>query len=188
MAGGVITTLGLSRLKQLEESVSLSVPPSLDFKVDQLNKQVPDIVLSNTGQHALKEIVIWRIRYEERNGEITSRMAPNMGIPVADLLLPKNQISIPADRVMGASLKPRTEKDLKENLNQYVVFVVLYRREADNRRFVDIETAIWDADVNGQLMIFHYLNSASGGCPQHLLKIMREMVENERFIFKAKEQ
>lgn len=183
LVGTTISAVGYSRLKQLEESISLTVPPSVELTIDGKGKSVPDVILANTGQHKLKDIDIWGIRYDVTNGRIGSRMASSAGTRVANFLDPRNRVSIPADKILwGPPLKPRTENEL--NLSRYIAFVTVYRRQDDNRRFVDVEVALVE-NIEGDLVIFHYLNSGSGGPPQKQVRVMKEIVDTEKFIFKA---
>ena len=182
LVGTTISAVGFSRLRQLEESISLTVPPSVELTIDGVGKSVPDVVLTNTGQHKLKDIEIWGIQYDVISSRIGSRMAPSGGTRVADFLEPRNKVSIPANKILWTPLKPRTEEEV--NLARYVAFVTVYRRQDDNRRFVDVEVALIE-NIEGDLVIFHYLNSSFGGPPQRQVKVLKEIIDTEKFIFKA---
>lgn len=180
LVGGVMTTYGWSRLKQREEAFSLSLPPSIE--VTARTEQKSRLVFTNTGQHLLKEVKVWPIIYEIENGKIKNRSTPSDGTPIASSWQPRQALTIPADKVVFWDATASTNSD--PHAYKCLALVTVYRREEDNKRFVDIDLFLL-ANINGDLTLFPFLGSASGGPVQDMIKIFKEITDLERFVFKA---
>jgi hypothetical protein len=180
-AGGIMATYGWSQLKQREEAFSLSVPPSIDVSVKPNDKtQIQDLIFRNTGQHVLKEVTVWSILYNVKADEIKSRSAPGGGVLIADKWDSRKEITVQSDKFTFWKVASRTEA------NEYrcIALVTVYRRETDNRRFVDIDLFLVE-NIEGRQVLFPFLGGASAGPMQKMIKVFKEIIESEKFIFKV---
>lgn len=183
LVGSVMATYGWSQLKQREEAFSLSVPPSIDISVRPNDEtKIQDIIFRNTGQHTLKDVRVWSVLYDVKADQIKSRSVPGGGELIADKWNPQKEIVIQSKQFTFWNVQPRTNADI----DQYrcIALVTVYRREADNRRFVDVELILVE-NIDDAQVLFHYLSSGSAGPVQNMIKVFKEIVETEKFIFKA---
>jgi len=178
-----MATYGWSQLKQREEAFSLSVPPSIDISVKPNDEtKIQDVIFRNTGQHAIKDVRVWSVLYDIKEDQIQSRDVPSGGELIADKWEPQKEIIITSKKFTFWDIQPRTNEDVKRY--RCIALVTVYRREADNRRYVDVELLLVE-NIKGTQVLFHYLNSASSGPMQNMIKTFKEIVETEKFIFKA---
>jgi hypothetical protein len=186
LVGGVMVTLGWSRVKQRDEAYSLSSPPSIDVSVrppeDPKKQTEQDVIFENTGQHELKDVRTWSVLYNVDKDQITSRSAPGGGELISDKWSPTKQIKLSAKKITFWNVPPRTDEERSQM--RCIALVTTYRRQADNRRFVDIELFIVE-NINGAQCLFPFLGSASSGPPQNLIKVFKEITDSEKFIFKS---
>lgn len=187
LVGTVLLTLGWKQFQRQEEAFSLSIPPSVEITLSSppsLNQK--EVIIENTGQHELINVELTPVFYRVDATElkITSRQVPSNGIKLLDNMKPRQTYSISVE----ASTFFVDAKALdKQNELTFVALAVTFRRKADNKRFVEIEPFLISGLENQKILYPLYANKSSGmgGNPETFIKAMREIIEIEKFMFRA---
>jgi hypothetical protein len=148
LIGSVLATVGGSKLKRTEEALSLSVPPSIEITIQANATSIPDIVVENTGQHELTNLRLSPISYviAKEPMKVLYRL-PRLSLEIAKSLKPREKVTIPANKIdFHAPAELLNDKTIK-----MIAMVVVFRRQLDNKRYVEIEPFITET-IEG-----HYL-------------------------------
>lgn len=181
LAGSVITTVGINKLKRQEEAISLSVPPTIEI-ILQSNQ---DIMIENTGQHELIDVRVSPICYVITKDPMKVLIrSPSFDFEVAKSLKPRGQVTFALDKIRFIFPEEYTDKGI-----EMLALVVVFRREQDNKRYVEIEPFLTEKISGKQTLFALYSDRGSGsssGPPGFIISAIKEITETERLFFRAK--
>jgi hypothetical protein len=197
--GGVVLDRARNKLKTTEDVYALSVPPSIEISVrprgDDIRNEQQELVITNTGPHELVDVKVTPVGYllQKDPVKVVLRNSPGGAYPVAQLLEPYKEVRMHPNHITKwlPPLKDGTQTNA-------VAVVVVYRRKADNRRYVEVEpyTVSWPEmpAVDKTLTLAPMFAGKDGplpgpmfiGDPALQLSVMKQMIEGERFFFNAK--
>ena len=133
----IFLTLGLNELKRRDEVYSLSTPSSIEIDLITRDDGSDEVSFRNNGAHTITNVEVYPVAYTLAGSpmKITNRIQPAGDMKIADKLKPNKMIRFPARRF---TLSYEGAEPIFQNLN-FLAFVIVCRREIDNKRFVTIE-------------------------------------------------
>lgn len=168
-----------------KEAYSLAVPASVEISMmPNSDTKIQDIVIKNNGQHNIIDIEIAPIGYiiENNFSKVVRRNAASGGFKISPLLKPQEKITISSNKF--AFIAEETKGAQKQT--HALVLVLTFYREADKKRYLDIEPFL-TANIDNINVLFALKagkGSAFSGDPTVVVPLIKQIIEQEEFFFK----